>query len=323
MRLPDLLYFLIALVARLSDLKKLMKVTIVLLVSICLLAFAANSILCRRALDNNLIGPVLFTLVRLMAGAFMLLPLLLSYGWTDRKTVSPAKHRPGIFKAARTDIYGALSLFCYALFFSLAYVRLEAGSGALILFATVQVTMIGISIVRGNRPTLIAWAGIAVSLAGLVYLTWPGLETPSLIGSIMMAGSGVSWGIYSVLGKRCQIPLLSTARNFMLTLPVVTGLGFLGTAGIINGSGFHATNEGLFLATLSGAFASAAGYAVWYKTLPYIDTTTASVSQLAVPVLVVFGGAVFLDETISLRTILASILIIIGILITIKTSESD
>ena len=300
-----------------------MKLTTFILLITTLIAFAANSILCRIALDYKLAGPVEFTLIRLSAGAVMLLPLLIFSSRLKSRSASDQLTRSSVFRFRLTDVYGAVTLFCYALFFSLAYLRLEAGSGALILFATVQVTMIGISVVRGDRPSLLAWAGITISLAGLVCLLWPGLEAPSLAGSVMMAIAGVSWGLYSLLGQTRKSPVLSTARNFLFTLPAVFISGLVIASGLFNTDGYLISGGGLLLAVLSGAFASGAGYIIWYITLPRISTTVASVSQLAVPLLVVIGGAFLLDEILCLRTLLASILIVSGILMTIKTGSPD
>ncbi len=184
-----------------------MQIHTALLTLLTLVAFAANSVLCRMALKQELIDPVAFTQIRLLSGALVLLPFLIR----RRRFVLPL--RSG-------DWRPALALFVYAIAFSLAYVALDAGMGALILFAMVQTSMIGLGIVIGARPGLLEWVGLAFAFAGLVYLFAPGLSAPPAMGALLMAIAGIAWGVYSILGKTEADPIASTARNFVLTIPL-------------------------------------------------------------------------------------------------------
>jgi drug/metabolite transporter (DMT)-like permease len=215
-----------------------------------------------------------------------------------------------------SNVWPAVTLFGYAMFFSLAYIQLDAGVGALILFASVQMTMIGISVAMGNRVTLYEWTGIAISIVGLVYLLMPGLSAPPVLGTVLMILSGISWGVYSLLGKRESNPTLSTSRNFLFCLPGVVVLGLITAGKAAQHGDVHLTSDGIVLAVISGAVASGMGYVLWYLTVRRITTTVASVCQLVVPVFAAIGGILFLDESLSLRLIFSSVLIVGGIVIT-------
>lgn len=278
-----------------------------LLAVFTLVAFAANSIFCRLALMQHSIGPLEFTVVRLISGMLILLPIPLLFS---------ANHPAGASTLAprRSNFMPSLTLLGYALFFSLAYVQLDAAVGALILFAAVQITMVGVSILQGNRLTAVEWLGFVLAFGGLVYLLLPGLTAPPLVGASLMMLSGVSWGLYSLLGKQEMYPILSTARNFLFCLP---GCFILIAILSLRSADVSFTSHGLILAAVSGGITSGLGYVLWYLTLKRITTTVASIAQLAVPVIAGLGGVIFLSETISLRLVSASVFIIGGIVVTI------
>jgi drug/metabolite transporter (DMT)-like permease len=210
-----------------------------------------------------------------------------------------------------------MALFGYAIFFSLAYVRLSAAVGALILFPTVQITMIGGSLLQGNRVTVLQWIGVVISFLGLLYLLSPGLSAPPIIGTAMMIISGASWGVYSLLGKHQERPILSTARNFLFTLPAVVVIAAFAVGPWLQTGRTQLTVHGVVLAVISGAVTSGIGYILWYLTVRRISTTVASVSQLIVPILVAAGGVIFLHEHLTGRLVVSAILIIGGIVLTI------
>ncbi len=264
-----------------------------------LLAFAANSVLCRLALKQDLIDPIAFTQIRLMSGALVLVPFL----WRRRVLVLPIR---------ATDWRPALALFVYAITFSLAYVALDAGMGALILFAMVQTSMIGLGIIAGARPGALEWTGLAFAFAGLVYLFAPGLAAPPAAGAALMAVAGIAWGIYSRLGAQEADPVASTARNFVLTVPLALLL-FL--AGPPWGT---AAPAGIALAVASGAVASGLGYVIWYSALKGLPNMTASVVQLAVPIIAAVGGVLLISEVVTLRLVISTVLILGGIYVTIR-----
>lgn len=272
---------------------------LILLTLFVLFAFAGNSVLARLALSGDVIGPWGFSLIRFVSGAFVLLILA----------------KPKIaWQAGRWP--AAIALCAYGVFFSYAYLKLEAGMGALILFATVQLTMLAIAFQRGERLSPIQCLGLFIALAGLVWLLSPGLNAPSPIGAIMMVVSGIGWGVYSVMGKGAGDPVARTAGHFgraAIILLIASPAIFVGLP--------EATPKlsGLNLALLSGTVTSALGYALWYYVLRDLRVTTASISQLSVPVIAAIGGAIFVLEPVTLGFALSCIVILVGVgLATIK-----
>jgi drug/metabolite transporter (DMT)-like permease len=259
-----------------------------------LAAFAANSLLCRLALGENAIDAASYTAIRIVSGAAAL--LLLTF-----------LARKGRGVAASGSWLSALALFLYAAPFSFAYRTIPAGVGALVLFGSVQATMIGSALVSGERPGPLQWSGLILALAGLAYLVRPGVAAPSAAGSGLMAVAGVSWGIYSLRGRMSRNPLAETAANFLRAAPLaaLTSLLLIGSA--------RAEPRGILLAVLSGAIASGMGYAAWYAALPGLTATRAATLQLAVPVLAAAGAVAWLGERITPRLILASLAILGGV----------
>jgi drug/metabolite transporter (DMT)-like permease len=209
----------------------------------------------------------------------------------------------------------AAMLFMYALAFSLAYLSLSAGTGALILFGSVQVTMILAALRSGERPYLLEWLGVMLALGGLVYLVMPGLKAPSPLGSALMVTAGFAWGIYSLRGRGASSPLANTAGNFFYAIPLILAVR------LFTLDHLHLSQEGILLAVLSGALASGLGYVIWYAALRGLTATRAAIVQLSVPALAAWGGVVFLGESLSLRLILAGALILGGIALAV-TSRS-
>lgn len=268
-----------------------------LLAIAALVGFASNSLLCRAALGSGAIDAASFTAIRLASGALVLAALVLA-----------RRPRP-VGVGGRWA--GAITLFAYAIAFSYAYLALSAATGALILFATVQITMIGVALVRGTRPGPREWIGLATSGGGLVCLLAPGLAAPDPLGALLMAIAGASWGAYSLLGRRSIDPIATTAGNFVRTLPLA-----LIAPGLALASGAsHVTSHGALLAVASGALASGLGYSLWYAALPRLAPARAAIIQLAVPVLTALGAAMLLDEVLTVRFALAAGTIIGGIAI--------
>jgi drug/metabolite transporter (DMT)-like permease len=202
-------------------------------------------------------------------------------------------------------------LFIYAVTFSFAYVTLETATGALILFGSVQITMILLSIFSGNRLHASEWVGMAIAFAGFVYLVLPGVTTPSVIGFFLMTISGIAWGIYTLKGRDSKNPMIDTAFNFLRTVPFVIILA------IVSIKYAHYSTEGILLAVLSGVVASGIGYMIWYIALGGLSVTQAAVLQLLVPVIAAAGGVMFVSESISLRLVISSAMILGGILIVV------
>ena len=261
--------------------------------ALALTAFAANSLLCRRALGHTALDPASFSTIRLVAGAAVLVAL-------TRATRRGEKTLGGSWGPA-------CLLFLYAVPFSFAYVSLSAGTGALILFGAVQATMLAAALVSGERPHIVQWTGLAIALSGLVYLTMPGLTAPSRAGSALMIVAGMAWGFYSLRGRHAANAVAETAGNFVRAVPLAVAVSVLAAP--------HATwsGEGAILAALSGAIASGLGYVVWFAALSGLTATSAASVQLAVPVIAAAGGVVFLAEPLTLRLTLAAILILGGV----------
>ena len=215
-------------------------------------------------------------------------------------------------KAARSGSWpSAFFLFAYAICFSLAYLDLTAGMGALILFGSVQLAMIIVSLARGERPRPLEWLGLIIAVSGLVYLVLPGLASPPLYASLLMAAAGAAWGFYTLRGKGSGDPLSDTTGNFVRSVPMIA------VVAIVMLSKIHLSNRGIVLAVLSGAVASGIGYTVWYAALKHHTATRAAVLQLAVPVVAAVLGIVFLAEVASVRLMIAAALILGGIGLTI------
>ena len=198
-------------------------------------------------------------------------------------------------------------LFLYAVPFSFAYTLLSTGTGALILFGCVQLTMLSAALWLGERPNPLQWLGLFVAIGGLVYLLLPGLDAPSLPGAALMAVAGFSWGVYSLRGRRAGDALAQTTSNFVRSVPMVAA------ASVIALPQFFVQRDGVILAVASGAIASGLGYVVWYQALAGLTATRAAIVQLLVPILAALGGVLFLSEPISLRLALATVTVLGGI----------
>ena len=267
-----------------------------LLTALTMLAFAANSVLCRLALSHTAIDPAGFTLVRIASGATML--------WVLANVIGKRKGVGGSWK-------GAATLVIYAIAFSLAYVSLPAGTGALLLFGAVQVTMIATGLVKGERLALAQWAGLTVALAGLVTLVAPGVSAPPPLGAALMVLSGVFWGIYSLLGRGATDPVATTAGNFLRAAPMA-----LIPAIVLMGQ-LTPDPMGILYAVLSGTLASGCGYILWYSVLPRLSAAQGASVQLSVPVIAALAGAALMGEALSLRLGIASAAVLGGIALVI------
>tara|TARA_R110001583_G_C5668831_1_gene410489 strand:+ start:7842 stop:8732 length:891 start_codon:yes stop_codon:yes gene_type:complete len=270
---------------------------------LALIAFAANSILCRLALGGNAIDASSFTIIRLLSGTLVLLLLVALKG--NSNNTSSTK---GSWSAS-------FMLFLYATTFSFAYLKLDTGTGALILFGSVQITMILLSVFSGNRLHFSEWAGVIISFMGFSYLILPTITTPSVTGFLLMATSGIAWAIYTLKGRKSNNSLSDTTYNFLRTIPLVIALI------TITIKDAHYSTEGVVLAVLSGSLASGIGYALWYSALRGLSITQATVVQLLVPVIAVLGGIVFVSETITARFTISASMILGGILMVILGSR--
>ncbi|WP_199499987.1 DMT family transporter [Methylovirgula sp. 4M-Z18] len=263
------------------------------LVALTMMAFAANSLLCRIALRQEIIDAASFASVRLVAGAITLLLIV-------RARASPPYAGGGEWLAATM-------LFTYVVFFSFAYLTLPAGTGALILFGGVHLTMFSAGLYMGEKFGAIAWLGLALAVSGLVYLVSPGVAAPAPLGAAMMAIAGVSWGVYSLRGRGVADPLAATAGNFLRAAPLALA------SSVILIARAHTDATGFILALTSGALTSGVGYAIWYAALRRLSATRAATVQLSVPLIAAFGGVALLSEAITPRLLVSSAAILGGI----------
>ena len=269
------------------------------LTSIALIGFAANSVLNRLALSEGSIDAPSFTIIRLLSGAIVLFIILSAKNY--KKTPSNSKG----------SWVSSSMLFTYAITFSLAYVTLDTATGALILFAAVQISMLLISILKGTRLSSLEWFGILIAFVGFVYLVYPDLETPSVKGFVLMAIAGTAWGVYTLNGRGTQDALADSAYNFIRTIPFVVALL------VLTYSHSSYSTQGIVLAVLSGAIASGIGYTIWYAALKGLSSTQAAVVQLSVPIIAAVGGVVFVSEQVTQRLMISIIFILGGILLVV------
>jgi len=269
-----------------------------LLTGLALIAFAANSVLCRLALGNETIDAPSFTGIRLLSGAITLF-IILSIKRGNKGASSKGSWTAG------------LMLFLYAITFSYAYLSVDTGTGALILFGSVQITMIMLSLVTGTRLHLTEWSGVIIAFTGFIYLILPDITTPSVNGFILMTVSGMSWGIYTLKGRSSKNPLMDTTYNFLRTIPFVALLA------IFTMQNMSYSFEGIVLALISGAVTSGVGYTIWYIALSGLSSTQAAVLQLSVPVIAAIGGVVFVSEEITIRLIISATIVLSGILMVV------
>jgi len=273
----------------------------VLLTAAAMIAFAANSLLCRMALGAQLIDAASFTAVRLVCGALFLALLVV------------IRHR-SVF-SSRADAIAVGALFGYAIAFSFAYLGLSASTGALILFGAVQITMIGAGLINRERLSPLGWGGLVLACTGLVALLAPGVTAPPISNALLMAIAGIAWGIYSLRGRKAPDPLRATATNFLWSVPLaLLSVPTFAHPPVVSG-------EGLALAAASGAIASGLGYVIWYAALVRLPAIAAASVQLSVPVIAALGGVLFLGEHAGLRLLLSSLAVLGGIALVLRSRQ--
>lgn len=296
--------------------------------AVALVALAANSLLCRLALaepdvDYGAGDALLFTGVRMIAGAIALAPFVVR-SWRRGEPRPPWR--------------SAVALFAYAIAFSFAYLELTTGTGALLLFGAVQVTVIGAALASGERLRVLEWAGAAAALSGLVWLVMPGVTAPSLTGALLMIGAGIAWGVCSLLGRRpagqaqpaqhaqpaqpAQLsPTAATAWSFVRAAPLAL-LCFALAGAAVDFDFDPRVGRLVLLASASGAITSGLGYVVWYAALRSHTATSAALVQLTVPVLAAMAGVVVLDESVTIRLAISVALVIGGVATAVRARNA-
>ncbi|HVI82940.1 MAG TPA: DMT family transporter [Chthoniobacterales bacterium] len=300
---------------------------LVFLTLTAMIAFASNSLLCRAALRDTNIDAATFTFIRIFAGAIALSLILkmrarlmagrvLPSPRSSPKGRGPFNLREKVEMRDAGDWISALALFVYAAAFSFAYNTLSAGTGALLLFGAVQATMILWALRKGEQLDSFQTVGLVAALIGLVVLGFPGLSAPSLIGSVLMLGAGVAWGIYSLRGRGVGNPIATTAGNFLRAVP------FAALISVLVIRQMRPDSLGMIYAIVSGAITSGLGYVIWYAALSGLNATSAAAVQLSVPVITTTGGILLLSEPITLRYIIASVAVLGGIFLVIIKRRS-
>ena len=277
---------------------------LIFLTAIALVAFAANSVLCRMALGSGSIDPVSFTSIRLVGGALALTLIF----WVTQGNSAIQKPQ-GSWRSG-------VALFAYAISFSLAYISLSSGTGALILFGAVQITMLLAAFRSGEKMRAVQWIGFCIAIAGIVYLVTPGISAPDLGGALLMMISGIAWGLYSIAGKSVTAPIAMTAGNFIRAAVITVPTSICALAMM------NVNSYGVSLALASGVVTSGMGYVIWYKAVPMLTTTQAAVVQLLVPLLAALGGVIFISEQFTVRLGIASLLILGGVVLSIFAKQN-
>lgn len=272
---------------------------VIIVTILALSAFAANSVLCRLALLEDAIDPSSFTSIRLISAVVML---------TIMQSLRNGRH-VSVSHSNKVSWSGSIYLFVYALTFSFAYTLMDTATGALVLFAAVQVTMVLFSYWQGKQLNVIQWIGLILAFCGFVYLMYPNINSPSLYAFILMLISGIAWAFYTINGQGSRDPLRDNQVNFLRTLPWVILLL------ILTISNANYTLIGVLLAVTSGAFASALGYFLWYIALQSINTVSAAVLQLFVPIIAALAGYLFLNELITSSFTISALMILGGVLL--------
>jgi len=280
---------------------------IITITFLSLLAFAANSLITRFALEETNIDEASFIMLRIVSGALFL------WLYSSFKKEKSA-HKAGNWLAA-------IALFIYAASFTYGYGLIAAGTGALLLFGSVQLTMTIVAYREGERLNNVQLAGFVLALIGLVILMLPGIAAPSFIGALLMCISGIAWSIYTLQGRGESNPATATAGNFIKAAPMVIALWLV--MKFISSDSLDLANSGVIYALLSGIVTSGMGYIIWYSVLPQLKATQAAIVQLSVPLLVTFAGVLLLNEAINLRILVASLAILLGTLLVLKFKQKS
>ena len=280
--------------------EKRTKLQLGILTFAAMLAFAANSILCRLALSDPENSAAGFTAIRIASGAAVLATIAALLKQKEK---------------GNGNLLSSFALFAYAIGFSFAYRSLSTASGALLLFGAVQATMIGYGLFTGERLRLGQRIGLVLAIFGLTSLLFPGLESPPILGSLMMLSAGVAWGIYTIRGRNGGAPTQTTSANFLLAVPFAFALA--AALGIVNFDLLQLSTFGIIYAIASGGLASGVGYSIWYTVVPHYSSSQAATIQLSVPVIAACGG-LFLGEALTLRLCISAAAILGGVALVLR-----
>jgi drug/metabolite transporter (DMT)-like permease len=280
--------------------EKFIDLKLFIFICISLFFLSANSILARVAISTQNIDAFTFTFLRIFSGAIL---LLIIYFYKNKN----------IKLNFKKNWLSSFMLFLYAICFSYSFINMYAGIGTLILFAVVQLSMILIALFYKEKLTSNKIFGVLIAFSGLVYLLYPKEDfSISFFHAFLMIIAGISWGVYSVIGKKSTNATYNTTDNFLKAsiFTIIFGVLFVDF--------FKVDLFTFFIAITSGMITSALGYLIWYEVLPKIEIFTASILQLLVPIIAIFLSLIILDEKVSFELIVSTFIILFGIFIALK-----
>lgn len=253
-------------------------------------AFAANSLITRHVVEQDLLDPGLLSAIRFLAGALALLAL-----------------RPRL-NVEKRHAWAAVALGAYAFLISYGYRFIPAAAGTFVFYAAVFVTLLA---AERKAPSARGALGGVLALAGLGFLALARVAEVTLLGVALLAFTGVAWGVYTALGRKSADPLAFTSVNFVLLGAVL----LLPTAAFAAVGAPVVTTPGLAWAIVMGAGTTAFAYVAWYWCLQRIDASQAGLFQLAVPVVTALGAVVLLDEPWGWRLAVAGTFVVVGLFV--------
>lgn len=266
---------------------------VALLLPFVLVSFAANSLITRYVVDEELLDAGLLTAVRFGSGALALLALAAA----RRERLLPT----------RAAVVPAVWLGAYAVCISYGYEHIGAAPGTFVFYAAVLAALALVDLRAGAVVPRRRAAGAAVALAGVAVLASSSLDTVTPLGVVLLALTGAAWGLYTAAGRGGGDPRRASTENFTL-LALVLALPAAGGAV----AGLQATTAGVVWGVVMGAGTTAVAYVAWYACQPALTGAQAGLVQLAIPVLTAVGAVALLGEPLSLRLGIAALLVATG-----------
>lgn len=259
--------------------------------------------------------PFLAAGARFLAAGGMLVAFLLAQDrWRRARGTPSTLARPRWVEWRTAAIVGVLLLLGGNGMVSVAEQRIPSGIAA-VMIATVPIWMsLFESVLTRRAPSMLAIGGIAVGLLGAVILLLPseGLDSLDTLGIGMVALSAIAWAAGSLYARRGQLPknpLLGTGMEQLLGGAALVALGLgVGELGRLDFAAISVESV-LALAYLI-VFGSLAAFTAYIWLLNHVPVTTVATYAYVNPVVAVVLGMIFRDESLTLRTVVASVLII-------------
>src|SRR5208337_483559 len=264
--------------------------------------FAANSVITRYLVLASGVSPFLLTVIRFVSGLAVLLVL---------PSVRPTTFRHD--KPNLSNLPGAFFLGVYAFSISYGYVFIPVAAGTLVFYTFVVVTMVAYSVIEDKeRLTPRLALGLLFGLAGVLVITFGRISSVTLVGVLLMAATGSSWGLYSAYGKRFKVTFSYTYNSFLiLGAFAVTATIALALVGKLISTNISIQNLGLAL--YMGMVSTALSYVLWNATVKRIPASVGGLVQLIVPILAPVMGIIFLGEQVTASLIIGGGLVLLAI----------